>query len=109
MYSCTSKAHVKLKTVTATRPRVLGDLRGLGGAVFFSDVSPLADHVWPINCFAPLAMIQVVREVLVCVLVHVRGRVRQNMVQYTIDGGEKGKGGEIFRRNEVSKRRGEVE
>jgi hypothetical protein len=36
MYSCTSKAHVKLRlrTVTATRPRVLGDLRGFGGAFF---------------------------------------------------------------------------
>ena len=49
MYSCTSKAHVKLRTVTATRPRVMGNLRGLGA--FFSvtsasykvlEVSPLA-------------------------------------------------------------------
>ena len=49
-------------------------------------------------------MIQVVRTVLVCVLVRVRGRVKQSMVQCTINGGEKGKGGEFFRRNEeVSK------
>jgi hypothetical protein len=39
MYSCTSKARVKLRTVTATRPRVLGDLWGL---LFVGEVSPLA-------------------------------------------------------------------
>jgi hypothetical protein len=52
-------------------------------------------------------MIRVVRTV--CVLVHVRGRVRQTMVQCTIDGREKGRDGEIFRGNEeVSKGRGEL-
>ena len=69
MYSCTSKARVKLRTVTATRPRVEGDLRSLGGAVFLGHVTalpictylvgggqPSGSHVWPINCFAPLAI-----------------------------------------------------
>ena len=36
---------------------------------------------------------------------YVRGRVGQSMVHYTIDEGEKGRDGEISRRNEVSKRR----
>jgi hypothetical protein len=42
------------------------------------------------------------------VLVHVRERVRQNMVQCTIDGGEKRRERRIFRGNEVSNRRGEL-
>ena len=34
--------------------------------------------------------------------VHVRARVRQNMVQYTIDGGTKGRNGENLRRGEAN-------
>jgi hypothetical protein len=39
-------------------------------------------------------------------LVHVRGRVRQSMVQCTIDEGEKRKNGERFRSNEEESKRG---
>ncbi|KAI0265483.1 hypothetical protein BGY98DRAFT_1035618 [Russula aff. rugulosa BPL654] len=46
MYSCTSKARVKLSTVTATRPRVLGDLRHVTAPaylyLFVGEVSPVA-------------------------------------------------------------------
>jgi hypothetical protein len=45
---------------------------------------------------------------IVCVLVHVRERVRQNTVQYTIDGGEKRRERGIFKGDEVRKMRGEL-
>ena len=50
MYSCTSKANVKLRTVTATRPRVVGNLRGLEG--LFS-VTSARHNVWEVS---PLAV-----------------------------------------------------
>ena len=40
--------------------------------------------------------------------VHVRGGVRQSMVQCMVNGGEKGKVGEFRRNEEVSKMRGEA-